>query len=94
MVLSFAVVAGMAIAILLVLLWRSHNPMVLSGAGLRTAIAICPPFLLVKVMGSIDETILTLIITSGAIVIGNAALYGGVAAFAYWVITTFAPRRR
>jgi hypothetical protein len=91
--LSFAVVAGMAIAIVLVLLWRSHNAMVLTGAGLRAAIALCPAFLLVEVMGSIDETMLSLIITSGAIIVANAAMYGGVAAFAYWIMTTFARPR-
>jgi len=79
----------MVIAIILVLLWRSHNPWVLSGAGLRAAIALCPAFLLVQVMGSIDETVLSLIITAGAIIVANAAMYGGAAAFAYWLMTTF-----
>jgi hypothetical protein len=65
---------------------------VTEGIGYRAAVAICPAFLLVRVMSGIDETTLSLLITSGAIVVGNTAMYGGVAAFAYWLMTTFVRR--
>lgn len=91
-VLSVAVVAGMVVALALIGMWRSHSPLVTTGMGYRAAVAVCPPFLLVGVMGAVDETALSLLITSGAIVVGNTAMYGGVAAFAYWAMTTFLRR--
>ena len=91
--LSVSVVAGMVVAFALIGLWRSHSGMVTNGVGYRAAVAVCPPFLLVGVMGTIDETALSLLITSSAIVVGNAALYGGIAAFAYWLMTLFQGRQ-
>ena len=92
-VLSVAVVAGMVVALLLIGLWRSHSSLVMEGVGYRAAVAICPAFLLVRVMGTIDETALSLLITSGAMVVANAAMYGGMAAFAFWLMTLVQGRR-
>ena len=91
MVLSFTVVAGMAIAALVLLLWTKYPASVADGAGLRAAVALCPPFMLVQVVGGTNDTAMGLIITAGTIVIANASLYGGMAAFAYWAVTTFRP---
>lgn len=92
-VLSVAVVVGMVVAVLLIYLWRNHVPAVMEGVGLKAAIAVCPAFMLVRVVGGTDDTVLSLIITTGAIVVANAAMYGGLAAFSYWVMTTFGGRR-
>ena len=89
--LSFTVVAGMAIAALVLLLWTKYPASVADGAGLRTAVALCPPFMLVQVVGGTNDTTMGLIITAGTIVIANASLYAGMASFVYWAITTFRP---
>jgi hypothetical protein len=90
-VLSFTVVAGMAIAALVLLLWTKYPASVADGAGLRAAVALCPPFMLVHVVGGTNDTTMGLIITAGTIVIANTSLYAGLAAFVYWAITTFKP---
>jgi hypothetical protein len=92
-VLSVAVVAGMAIALLVILLWTKYPALVENGAGMRTAVGLCPPFMLVQVVGGTRDTTLGMVITTGTIVIANASLYTGLAAFVYWVITTFWRRR-
>ena len=90
-VLSFTVVAGMAIAALVLLLWTKYPASVSGGAGLRAAVALCPPFMLVQVVGGTSDTTMGLIITAGTIVIANTSLYAGMAAFVYWAVTTFRP---
>ena len=92
-VVSFTVVAGMAIAVFVLLLWMKFPAAVADGTGLRAAVALCPPFMLVQVVGGTSDTTLGLIITAGTIVIANASLYAGSAAFLYWVVTTFRPGR-
>ena len=90
-VLSVTFVAGMAIALAITLLWRSH-PAIAEGAAYRLAVALCPPFILVGSVGGITDTVLSLVLTTGVIVFANGALYSGLAAFVYWAITTFWPR--
>ena len=92
-VISIAVIAGMAIAILLLFLWRDHVSVIAAGAGLNAAIAVCPPYLLVHVARDIDDTALTRVIIGGAVVIGNGSLYAGLAMFAMWVFGRVLPRR-
>lgn len=90
---SIAVVAGMVIAVLLIFLWR-HNPAVIaSDAGFHAAVALCPALMLLRVVGGVDDTVLGLIITTGTIVIANASLYAGLAAFVYWALVSFRPRQ-
>lgn len=90
-VLSCTFVAGMAIALATVLLWRSH-PAMAQGAAYNFAVALCPPFILVGSVGGITDTTLALVLTSGTIIFANGALYAGLAAFVYWAITTFWPK--
>jgi hypothetical protein len=91
--LSFALVAGMAVAVLVLFLWMKHPGAVSSGAGMRAAVALCPPFMLTQVVGGTSDSTLGLVIASGAIVLGNTSLYAGLAAFVYWALITFWPRR-
>lgn len=93
-VLSFAFVAGMAIAVLLIAIWRSHPAAIAHDAIFHAAVAFCPPFMLVRVVGGVDDTTLALVLTSGTVIMANGSLYAGVAAFAYWAFSTFWPRRR
>jgi hypothetical protein len=90
-VLSFTFVAGMAIALATILIWRSH-PALEQGTTYNLAVAFCPPFILVGSVGGITDTTLALVLTSGTIVFANGALYAGLAAFVYWAVTTFWPR--
>ena len=92
-VLSVAVVAGMAIAVLMVLLWMKNPATVADGAGMRAAVALCPPFMLIQVVGGTSDTTIGLVITTGTIVIANASLYAGFAMFVYWAMITFWPAR-
>ena len=91
---SVAVVAGMAIALMAILLWTRYPSLVAGGAGMRAAVALCPPFMLVQVVGGTGDTTLGLVITTGTIVVANASLYAGFAAFVYWALTTFWQRAR
>ena len=92
-IVSVAVVAGMAMATLLLLLWKTRPALVTSGAGMRAAVAVCPPFMLVPIIGTVEDGALTSVILGGTVVLGNGSLYAGLAAFAYWVMVTFVPRR-
>ena len=92
-VVSVAVVAGMAIATLLLLLWKTRPWLVITGSGMRAAVAICPPFMLVPIIGAADNSAISNVIISGTVVLGNGSLYAGLAAFAYWAMVTFVPRR-
>ena len=92
-VISIAVVAGMAIASVLLFLWKAQPSAVTTGASMRIAVAVCPPFMLVPIIGQLDDATLSRVIIGGTVVIGNGALYAGLAAFAYWAVVTFVPRR-
>jgi len=91
-VLSLTLIAGMAIALATILIWRSH-PAIAQGTAYNLAVAICPPFILVGSVGGITDSTLALVLTSGTIVFANGALYAGLAAFVYWALTTFWPKR-
>ncbi len=93
MVLSAAVVAGMAVAVLVVLLWIKYPETVGDGSGMRAAVALCPPFMLIQVVGGTGDTSMGLTITIGTIVIANASLYAGLAMFVLWAMTAFWPAR-
>ncbi len=93
-VISVAVVAGMAIAILLLFFSREHSSAISHGVGLNAAIAVCPPYLLVQVARDMDDTTLSRVIIGGSVVIGNGSLYAGLAMFVMWVIGRVLPRRK
>jgi hypothetical protein len=92
-VLSFMFVAGMAVALVLFLLWRNHPAAMAQGLEYHAAVMVCPPFILVDAIGSAGDSTLALVLTGGTIVFANGALYAGLAAFVYWAVVTFWPRR-
>lgn len=91
-VLALTFVAGMAIALAIVLVWTSH-PTMAQGMAYQVAVALCPPFILVGSVGGITDTTLALVLTAGVMVFANGALYSGLAAFVYWALTTLRLRR-
>jgi hypothetical protein len=92
-VLSVTFVAGMAVAMVLFLLWRNHTAAMAQGVAYHAAVMVCPPFILVHAIGSAGDSMLALVLTGGTIVFANGALYAGLAAFVYWAVVTFWPRR-
>jgi len=90
---AVALVAGFAVASLLLLLWKAQPSLVTKGAGMQAAVAVCPPFMLVPIVGQADDSALSHVIIGGTVVMGNGALYAGLAAFVYWAVVTFVPRR-
>jgi hypothetical protein len=93
MVLSFSLVGGMIVGLVLCGLWRYH-PEVLSGQTRVAAVGICPPFLLAQVLEATTDATLALIMTIGTIVFANAFLYAGLASFAYFLMTVFLRKAR
>ncbi|MGA9565331.1 MAG: hypothetical protein WBS19_07400 [Candidatus Korobacteraceae bacterium] len=91
-VLSVMFVVGMAIALVLFLLWRNHATAMAQGIAYHAAVMLCPPFILVSAIGSASDSTLALVLTGGTIVFANGALYAGLAAFVYWAVLTFLPR--
>lgn len=92
-VLAFAFVAGLAVALVLCLLWRYHSP-VLSAPVRVAAVAICPPFMLAAILDATTDSTLALIMTVGTIIFANGFLYAGLASFAYFLSTVFFSKRR
>jgi len=93
-VLSVALVAGMAVALALFFAWRRDPAAMAQGLAFHAGVAVCPPFLLVGSVGGITDSDLALILTGGTIIFANGALYAGVAAFALWILSSFGPKRR
>jgi hypothetical protein len=92
-IVSVALVAGMAVASLLLLTWKTRPALVAAGSGMRAAVAVCPPFMLVPIIGASDDSALSNVILGATVVLGNGSLYAGLAAFAYWAMETFVPKR-
>ena len=84
-VISVTFVLGMAVALVLIFLWRSHPATMTQSGAYQFAVAICPPFFLVGVVSAMQESTLAVVLTGGTIVVANGSLYAGVAALAYWV---------
>jgi len=91
-ILSIAFVAGMAVALVLFQLWRKHTETMTQGIPYHAAVALCPPFILVASVGGITDSALTLSLTGGTIVFANGFLYAGMAAFAFWAVSSFWPK--
>lgn len=92
-VLSFAFIGGLLVALVLCGLWRYH-PGTMSGQARVAAVAICPPFLLAQVLEATTDSTLALIMTMGTIVFANGFLYAGLASFIYFLTTLFLRRGR
>ena len=84
----------MAVALAVYFAWR-HNAVPPAWHNLLGAVAliVCPPFILSLAAGPAADSDLALALVAGTIVFANAVLYAGVAAGAYFVITTFAKRK-
>jgi hypothetical protein len=89
---SVAVVAGMAVALVLVFLWQSYPATMTQGAAYRLAVAVCPPFILVGVVTALSDSTLAVVLTAGSIVLANGSMYAGLLAFIYWVMSILWPR--
>ncbi len=81
----------MAVALILVLVWRSHPGTMSVGGGYHAALLVCPPFLLVQAVSGLSDNMLALVLATGSIVFANGALYAGLAAFGTWVVKTVRP---
>jgi hypothetical protein len=93
-VVSIALVLGMAVAMGLIAAWRTDPATMTEGAGYYAALVLCPPFLLVGAVSGVADSTLALVLATGSIVFGNGALYAGLAAFGYWAVSTFWPRKQ
>jgi len=93
MALSVTVVLGMAVALILIFLWRSYPATMTQSPTYNLAVALCPPFFLVEVVSALSDSTFAVVLTAGTIVFANGSLYAGLAAFVYWVVTSRGPRR-
>jgi hypothetical protein len=83
-VMSVTIVSGMAVALVLIFLWRSYPATMTQGGAYHLAVALCPPFFLVGVVSALSESMLAEVLTAGTIVMANGSLYAGLAALVYW----------
>ena len=86
-VMSLSFVLGMAVALGVYFLWRSHPENFHHFSAAAAALAVCPPFVLSFAFGPAQESDLALVLIVGTIVFANAFLYAGVAAGIYAVLT-------
>jgi hypothetical protein len=86
-VMSLTIVLGMAVALVLIFLWRRHPATMIEGGAYHLAVALCPPFFLVGVVSAQSESTLAVVLTAGTIVVANGSLYAGLAALIYWVFS-------
>ena len=84
---SVTVVLGMAVALVLIFLWRSYPATMTQNGAYHLAVALCPPFFLVGVVSAMTESTLAVVLTAGTIVVANGSLYAGLAALIYWVFS-------
>lgn len=91
MVLSFGL--GIAVALGVYLLWRSHAAVENQGLFTAVALTICPPFILSFATGPRPDSALDLVLVVGTILFANACLYAGVAAGLYAVVTGLRKRK-
>ncbi len=89
-VLGFAMVIGMAVALAFCAIWKYH-PGLLLGSMQYVGLTLCPPFLLMTVLGTFDN-MLAIVMTIGTVVFANGFLYAGVAAGLFFVATRLVRR--
>ncbi len=90
MCLSFAL--GMAVALIVFFLWRSH-PEDFHPVAAAVALVVCPPFILSYAIAATPDSAFALVLGAGTIVFANAFLYAGVAAGIYAVVTMVGKRK-
>jgi hypothetical protein len=94
-VLSISFVLGIAVSLVVYFVWRFNVvPAGLKDVFAAAALFVCPPFILSLAFGPTPDSDLALTLIVGTIIFANAFLYAGVAAGGYFVITTFAKRKR
>src|SRR5271169_5888572 len=93
-IMAITFVLGMAVAVLLIFLWRNSPAAITQSAAYRMAVAVCPPFLLVGVFAALADSTFALVLTAGTIVFANGSLYAGLAAFVYWVFAILRQRNK
>ena len=93
-VLSVTVVLGMAVALVLIFLWRNHPATMAQSGPYHLAVALCPPFLLTGVVSAMAESALATVLTAGTIVLANGSLYAGLAALVYWALSIGRPKSK
>ena len=91
LLLSFAL--GMAVALVVFLVWRSH-PEDFQHLSAAAALVVCPPFVLSYAIGPTSESNFALVLGAGTIVFANAFLYAGMAAGVYAVLTLHKKREQ
>jgi len=93
-VISISLVVGMAVALVLIFLWRNDPSAMTQDAAYHSAVVLCPPFFLVRVVSALADSTLAIVLTAGAIVIANGSLYAGLAALVFWIVSSLRPRRK
>ena len=94
-VLSLAMVLGMAVALAVYFGWRSGViPPGFSHLLTIIALVLCPPFILSLIVAPAPDSDLAMVLVVGTIVFANAFLYSGVAAAGYFVASIFLERKR
>ncbi len=95
MVLSISTVLGMVVALAVYFSWTSgvippgfEHPLSIA------ALIVCPPFILSVVAAPVSDSGFALVLVVGTIVFANAALYAGVAAGGYFVVSVIVKARR
>jgi hypothetical protein len=94
-VLCFGFLLGMATALGVYFLWRSHAISAqLDNLFALMALAVCPPYILAAVANATPESAVSLVLVIGTIVFANGFLYAGVAAGGYFLLTLLEKRKR
>ncbi len=82
---AFSFVLGMAIALAVLLLWRSRAGN-LQPWSAAMPLMVCPPFILSYAIGATPDSIFALVLGVGTIIFANGCLDAGVAAGIYAVV--------
>ena len=87
-VVALGFLLGMVMALAVYFSWSLHLlPPDLQSSFRNGALVICPPFVLVFVLGATTSSDFALVLTVGTIIFANAFLYAGVAAGLFFVVT-------
>jgi hypothetical protein len=85
-VMCLSLALGIAVALAVLFLWRSH-PVAFQDWPAVVALIVCPPFILSYAIGSTPDSAFAVVLGVGTIVLANAFLYAGVAAGIYAMAT-------
>ena len=95
LVLALSFLLGMVMALAVYFSWSLHLvPPDMQSFFRNGSLVVCPPFLLVYVLGATTSSDFALVLTVGTIIFANAFLYAGVAAGLYFVVTVLIGRKR